>query len=356
MFLTKNSGQNRNTLVWSGLVRISLSIATFLSLPFDSPTSRSGPEEAAVGALFLLWGMLTILWQKRGNNFSQKERFTAFMDLALCVVMMMVFHILPVNISPAAFFLPTLELSLLYGIAGAAFVIATFAWTTMLTGLISVSLIQQPLWWVLVLLWATLIIFTAALQMVHSHHLQHPPLFAHLQKELLPRSSKPVDLPKSEFFVEDAEDQFTLMAPQVAAALELPFQHMGVRTEDHRQEIEKAVNALYCMSDFDKEAFSNCLQQLLQAAKQNWTGLAAFSPREREILELLLQNISYKQMSSLLYVSTSTIKTHVYHIFQKLGISNREEAICLIRERGWFSIQESLDAPLADRSLRREHA
>ncbi len=114
---------------------------------------------------------------------------------------------------------------------------------------------------------------------------------------------------------------------------------MGVHTENYRQEIEAAVNALYDR-DADYQAFSFCLHHLLQAAKQNWTGLAAFSPREREILELLLQNMTYKEMGSRLHVSISTIKTHVYHVFQKLGISNREEAICLIRERGWFFVNE----------------
>ena len=199
--------------------------------------------------------------------------------------------------------------------------------------------IQQPVLWVVVLRWASLMVFTTVLQMLYLRYPHASPFFVHRQKEQLSASSGPAELPKS-VVVESVIDPFTLIAPQVVAALELPFQHMGVRTEDHRQEIEKAVNALYCVPDFDKQVFSDCLQQLLQAAKQNWTCLAAFSPREREILELLLQDLSYKEMGRRLYVSTSTIKTHVYHIFQKLGISNREEAVYLIRERGWFPINE----------------
>src|SRR5581483_8181283 len=226
MFLTRKSDQSRSVLLWFGLIRISLSSTIFTSLLFLSPTNHSGPEEAAVGALFLIWGMLTTLWQKGSNHLSQRASFTAFMDLALCVVIIMVFHILPLNISPVAFILPTLELSLLYGIAGAAFVITTFACATMLTGLLGISFIQLPLWWVLVLLWAALIIFAATLQMVHAHHLQTP-LFLHFQRDLLTRPSLPPDPPTPEIIGERIGSQFTLATPQVAAALELAFQHAG---------------------------------------------------------------------------------------------------------------------------------
>jgi len=220
----------------------------------------------------------------------------------------------------------------------ALLIMTAFAWATTLTGLVSVTFIQQPVWWILVLLWTALIIFTVILQILRHPHFA--PFFIRMPKAQLIESSGSTEILKSERIVESMKDQFSMIVPQVAAALELPFQHMGVRTEDHRQEIENAVNALYHVPDFDKQAFSDCLQRLLLAAKQNWTSLAAFSPREREILELLLQDISYKEMGHRLYVSTSTIKTHVYHIFQKLGISNREEAIDLIRERGWFPLNE----------------
>lgn len=233
--------------------------------------------------------------------------------------------------------MPILEFGVLYGIAGAIFVIAAFAWTAMLTGLLALSSIQQPLWWVAVLLWTALMIFTAALQMGHLYHLKLSSFFFYSQKERMIKPSEAVAIPKSEPVVGSLVDRFVLV-PQIVAALELPFHNMGVHTEDYRQEIERAANALCCIPDFDTRALSDCLQELLYAAKENWTSLAVFSPREREILELLLQNISYKEMSNRLYVSTSTIKTHVYHIFQKLGISNREEAVCLIRERGWFSV------------------
>src|SRR5581483_146696 len=339
MLLTENYNQHRSVPIWFSLMRIVMNLTIFLSLLLATQMSSNELEEVAVGTLCLLWGIGPVLWQKGRNNASPGERPIAFMDLALCVIMTIVFRILPINATPIAFLLPILEFGLLYGIAGAIFVIAAFAWTAMLTGLFAVSSIQQPLWWVVVLLWTALMIFTAALQMAHLHRLKLSSFFFYPQKERMIKPSEAVALQKPEPVIDSMVDRLAL-APQIVVALELPFHNMGVRTEDYRQKIERAANALCCISDFDTQAISDCLQELLYAARQNWTSLAVFSPREREILELLLQNISYKEMSNRLYVSTSTIKTHVYHIFQKLGISNREEAISLIRERGWFSASE----------------
>lgn len=340
MFLSRNYAPKEHTFTRFGLARISVSMVLFLSVLVSSPAGTRRLEFAATSALFLLWGIATAIRPKVRNTVLQIEKCTAFVDLVGCVPLLLIFRILPMNIAPAVFLLPTLELTFLYGVAGSICVITTFAWTAMLTGLLSTSSIQQPLWWVLVLLWIALIILVATVQMVHIYHPYRLPFFGRLHKMAGVGPFLPEALHKTELVVKNAGEPAPLMAPQVIAAFELPFQHMGVRTQEYRQDIERAVHALYCAPNFDKQALSDCLRLLLLAAKQNWTGLAAFSPREREILELLPQNISYKEMSCRLHVSTSTIKTHIYHIFQKLDISNREEAICLIRERGWFLMQE----------------
>jgi ATP/maltotriose-dependent transcriptional regulator MalT len=171
-----------------------------------------------------------------------------------------------------------------------------------------------------------------------------PLRFQRQKSRLVTTQEQLAALPDDDIF-NALKGRISLKVGQLAAAFELPFQNMGVRTADYRQEIEEAIHALY-RHDADQQTFALCLDRLLQAAKQNWTSLAAFSPREREILELLLQNISYREMSSRLHVSMSTIKTHVYHVFQKLEISNREEAICLIRERGWFFVNECNTPPI----------
>lgn len=52
--------------------------------------------------------------------------------------------------------------------------------------------------------------------------------------------------------------------------------------------------------------------------------------REREILMLMYRGRSNREIAELLFLSESTVKTHVYNIFRKMGIRNRVEAICIV--------------------------
>jgi DNA-binding NarL/FixJ family response regulator len=52
-------------------------------------------------------------------------------------------------------------------------------------------------------------------------------------------------------------------------------------------------------------------------------GLAALSPREREITELVAQGLTNRAIAGRLYLSEKTIETHLTRVFQKLGVRSR---------------------------------
>jgi len=58
------------------------------------------------------------------------------------------------------------------------------------------------------------------------------------------------------------------------------------------------------------------------------------SPRENEILQLLAQGYSNKEVADKLVVSPSTVHTHRTNLMQKLGLSSRHELIQYARQRG----------------------
>ncbi|WP_017973901.1 response regulator [Actinopolyspora halophila] len=60
----------------------------------------------------------------------------------------------------------------------------------------------------------------------------------------------------------------------------------------------------------------------------------ALSPREAEILRLLSQGLSNRALSRELFISEATVKTHLVHIFDKLGVDNRTAAISTALQRG----------------------
>jgi len=57
--------------------------------------------------------------------------------------------------------------------------------------------------------------------------------------------------------------------------------------------------------------------------------LAALSPREREVFHWLAQGKANEEIATILGISPHTVKNHLDHIFQKLGVHNRVEAVRL---------------------------
>jgi DNA-binding CsgD family transcriptional regulator len=58
----------------------------------------------------------------------------------------------------------------------------------------------------------------------------------------------------------------------------------------------------------------------------------AISNREREIMELILQGKSNKEIEESLFISYNTVKNHIYNLYQKLGVKSRGQLIHLVLE------------------------
>jgi len=56
------------------------------------------------------------------------------------------------------------------------------------------------------------------------------------------------------------------------------------------------------------------------------------TPRELEILELIAQGLSNKEIAARAFVSENTVKTHSSRVFDKLGARRRTQAVQLGKE------------------------
>lgn len=64
------------------------------------------------------------------------------------------------------------------------------------------------------------------------------------------------------------------------------------------------------------------------------------SERERDVFRLVARGRSNAEIGQELFIGETTVKTHVTHIFQKLGLRDRVQAVVLAHQAGLFEVDE----------------
>jgi DNA-binding NarL/FixJ family response regulator len=75
------------------------------------------------------------------------------------------------------------------------------------------------------------------------------------------------------------------------------------------------------------EEFHGKVNELTKKEAKTKALLAYLTTREREVLTLLTEGVTYKGVADKLVISETTVKTHVNNIFQKLQVNDRTQAV-----------------------------
>jgi len=71
---------------------------------------------------------------------------------------------------------------------------------------------------------------------------------------------------------------------------------------------------------------SKVLDYFQQQQKKNLTiANASITEREKEILQLLIKGLSYKEIASSIFISVETLNSHIKNIYRKLNVHSRSE-------------------------------
>lgn len=102
-------------------------------------------------------------------------------------------------------------------------------------------------------------------------------------------------------------------------------------SENILDSIESAIRQIFKDQLFICGRSTTELRTLLQEQKMEEKSdlglLNLLTDREVEVLQSLTQGTNYKQISKLLFISESTVKTHINNIFTKLNVNDRTQAV-----------------------------
>ena len=71
--------------------------------------------------------------------------------------------------------------------------------------------------------------------------------------------------------------------------------------------------------------------------------LPGLTAREQQVLDLIAVGLTNREISCSLSISESTVENHIHHIYEKLGISNRAQAVAYAFELRIFLLNEMLE-------------
>ena len=118
-------------------------------------------------------------------------------------------------------------------------------------------------------------------------------------------------------------------------------------TYDADEDIARALEAgakAYILKDIAASALVACIHDVLNGKTYLAPAAAAklaervtqvqLTPRELAALRLLADGHSNKEIATTLGISERTVKTHLGHLFEKLGVTSRTEAVRVATRRG----------------------
>lgn len=88
-------------------------------------------------------------------------------------------------------------------------------------------------------------------------------------------------------------------------------------------------------SDFAPASAAPLLEARRIAAQAAKASPASLSERHREIVSLVAEGCSNREIAAKLHLSENTIKTHLQAIFNKLSVRNRAEAAVVAAKTRW---------------------
>jgi len=107
---------------------------------------------------------------------------------------------------------------------------------------------------------------------------------------------------------------------------------------------QELINSVYRVNRGDSVLHPTIMRKVMQRFRNKGDGqespsLELLTDREVEVLTLAARGKSNKEIAEELSVSVRTVEAHLGHIFNKLDVGSRTEAVILALRKGWVGLE-----------------
>ncbi len=124
--------------------------------------------------------------------------------------------------------------------------------------------------------------------------------------------------------------------PYIVAALQAGAHGYVLKTASPKELVHAVYEVHQGRSVLDPVVAQKLVTRM--ASKEQTPSTPMLTPREKEILTLVAKGYTNKAIAAQLHISDRTVQGHLAHIYEKLQVQNRTEAVMKALSLGWISL------------------
>ncbi len=125
----------------------------------------------------------------------------------------------------------------------------------------------------------------------------------------------------------DNRDGYEILRGALASALPaIVISGLASREEVERAYAEFGIHAYVEKQSFDRVAFAGLIIEAAETGGAGFGEIGSLTPREREVLALVVRGLTNKGVAHALFISENTVKRYLKSIFEKLDVDSRAAA------------------------------
>ncbi len=124
--------------------------------------------------------------------------------------------------------------------------------------------------------------------------------------------------------------------PYIVAALQAGAHGYVLKTASPKELVHAVYEVYQGRSVLDPVVAQKLVTRM--ASKEQTPSTPMLTPREKEILTLVAKGYTNKAIAAQLHISDRTVQGHLAHIYEKLQVQNRTEAVMKALSLGWISL------------------